>query len=627
MKRRPQRLGCSSWRLSRRAIVSSAFLLAVFAPAGAASAAPREWSALATQMAQPWSALQNADGTFRDYVYGGNVSFCLQRSCAPGFGNARYGESVLGFALLQRGIDTRDGHLIDTGLKALNFVADHPELQRTLPTVFEGLAMSSAYNLARARIAKRPLFAQHRTRWIQWLRRVEPAVLGGPVRYYNHTLVEAVEVLELLRTGLRSRVRGAILSRRGRVRMRRLAVDLINRRIPRLTEKTGRVSRGERGMILSDARDYPLAYHGFSLGFYARALQLLGKRASKEARQLLRRLAHGSWLLTGPDGDLGYVGRSAEDSWSLSATAFGARLAARLRGTNAAHRARDNALADRAIERMRTAYGVGPGGPWIVPALAKDAKLGLLGIDAYSGAAAFGGLALIQLNWAIEVSGTRLRPGKLAADYQGTSQVLRRGSTLTLVRSAGRWFALRQAPSTRYVSDLRYDFGLVALKQGSGGQWRDVLPLRPISSGPPSSAGPLLLLPNNGIAVPYGTDTKVGRGGVVTVTGGFRLPAGAYIRRGVNFRFEPTPCGVRMTFPVAAGDVVEYSAFMRGTIADVHATDTTVADGSQVVTFSQQAQFSFEEGYVSAVDPRLVRARAVLRPGIAGLATVTICGR
>jgi len=607
--------------------VAVAFLLALFAPAASANPPPREWSALATKMANSWTALQNTDGTFRDYVYGGKVSFCLQRSCAPGFGNARYGESVLGYALLERGVDTHDGRLMDTGLKALNFVADHPEFQRTLPTVFENLAMASAYNLARARIARRPLFAQHRTRWVQWLRRVKPAVLGGSVRYYNHTLVEAVEVMELLRTGVRSRVAGAILSRRGRARMTRLAVGLINRGIPRLVAKTGRFSRGGRGMILSDARDYPLAYHGFSIGFYARALQLLGKRASKDARRLLGRLVHASWLLTAPDGDLAYIGRSSEDVWSLSATAFGARLAARQRGTAPTRRGRDNALADRAIARIRTAYGVGPTGSWIVPALARDPQLGLLGLDAYSGAAAFAGLAMMQLNWAIEISQIPLRPAKLAADYQGTSQVLRRGSTLTLVRSGDRWFAVRQAPSTRYVSDLRYDFGLVALKQGSGRTWRDVLPIRPISTGAPSSAGPVLLLANNGIAVPYGTDTKVARGAIVTVTGGFRLPAGAWIRRGISFRFEPAGCGVRTTFPVVAGDVVEYSSFMRGATADVQVTDTSVADATQLVTFSQPAQITLEEGYASAVDPKLVRARAVFRPAAPGQITVTVCAK
>ena len=44
-------------------------------------------------MAEPWPDLQNADGTFPDYVEGG----------APGFG-ARYGESMLGYGLLRTGV-------------------------------------------------------------------------------------------------------------------------------------------------------------------------------------------------------------------------------------------------------------------------------------------------------------------------------------------------------------------------------------------------------------------------------------------------------------------------------------------------------------------------------------------
>jgi hypothetical protein len=604
---------------------------ALVAVPAAQAAAPARWTGLADDIAASWAGQQNPNGTFRDHIYGGDVSFCLSRQCKPGLGNARYAESVLGYALIQTGLRERDSRLLDAGLRSISYIVRRRDLQRRLPTTFESMAVASAYNLVRRRAPRRPLFRQNRGRWESWMRNVRPQWIGSDRGYFNHHLVEAISNLELFRTGLRSRVRGTVLHRKERRRLRRLTVELLNRVIPAEAAPTARSSRGVRGQILSDVPDYPLAYHGFSFGLYTRAIDLLGRRAAPRTQTLLRKLGDASWLLTAPDGDVAYFGRSQEEVWALSATAYGAEAAADLRGGSAAERARFRAVADRTVARIESAHGIGPQGLWIVPALAIDPVAGVAGIDSYAGAAAFGGLALMELEWAIGAARGPREPGRLASDDNGAASILRDENSTVLVRSGDLWYAVRQASSLfRHEIDLRYDFGLVALKQRTGSGWRDVQPLRPATSDGPTSAGPLMLVrTGSGIGIPFGRRISVGTDRAVTVTGGYRAPRPSlrWLRRGVSFRFEPIACGMRMTFPARAGDSLEYSAFMRGTAADVTVAERSVADAGHVVSFDQPAQVTVEEGYASGADPRLVRARIRFAPQADSTVGITICSR
>src|SRR5687767_12672541 len=94
--------------LPGRALLCLALVLAALAAVPAAqAAAPARWTGLAGEIATSWTAEQNPNGTFRDHIYGGDVSFCLRRTCKPGLGNARYAESVLGYALIQTGLRER----------------------------------------------------------------------------------------------------------------------------------------------------------------------------------------------------------------------------------------------------------------------------------------------------------------------------------------------------------------------------------------------------------------------------------------------------------------------------------------------------------------------------------------
>jgi hypothetical protein len=613
----------------RRLLVIASLAIAVAAsPAAAAAAVPASWAALGDQLAEPWPGLQNPEGTYQDYVYGGGVAFCLTRNCAPGLGNARYGEAVLGYALIQAGLRSGDEQVLRTGLRSINYIVRRLDLQDRLPTSFEAMSIGGAYNLARRRLADHPLFRRGRRHWERWLGRYRPVVLGSDRRHDNHTLVESVGILELARTGVRARRSGAVLARGNLRRYVRMARRALNETAPRWAARVTRRERGGVAATLSDWPAYPLAYHGFGFGIYARGVRLMGRHASGRARRLVRGAAHASWLLTAPDGDSGYTGRSMEEVWALTGTVHGLAVAATLPGTGAALDARYRAIADRVLERLRDAHGVGPQGVWLIPALREDPQAGMAAVDYYAGAAAFGGLAHMMLEWALAEGAPEGEDGQLAFDRDGSALLLRGDVTLGLVRSDEVWFAVKQATSyNRHVGDLRYDFGLVAAKARGGGGWEDVIPLRPKTSGPPVSAGPLLLETPEGTGIPYGRRMSLGGERTVRVRGGFRERSGRILRGGTRFRFERADCGVRMSLLVAAGDALEYSAFMRGRAADVGVRERSVSDGRHEVTASEPVRVSLEDGYASASDPRVVRARMPIARGERRVVSFTFCPR
>jgi hypothetical protein len=403
----------------------------------------------------------------------------------------------------------------------------------------------------------------------------------------------------------------------------------VNEEVHLIARPTLLRSGGAVAALLSDRPEYPLAYQGLSMAFYARALELMGSRATERSYELLRRLAHASWLLTAPDGDLAYAGRSQEESWALSMTAYGAEVAARLPRVGAGTAARWRALADRAVARLRTAHPVGPQGMWIIPALARDPQRGLAGLDPYAGAAIFSGLTLIYLEAARdEAERARRSTGSIASDAAGPRRLGRADDTFITLRRGGVWFAIRQSRDLqRRLDDLRNDFGLVALKRRVNGRWRDVIPVRPRVESEDrraaDSAGPRL---RGG--VPTG-ERITADSDSVTVTGGWRLPDRTIIRRGTRFRFETTACGVRQRVPVAAGDAIEYDVLAVRDPEGISVAGARIADGQQVVTFSEApTEVRMLPGYASGSHPVITRVRATFAAaGGARTLDITTCDR
>jgi hypothetical protein len=609
--------------------------LALLAAAPASAKAPPTWGPLAERIAAPWPGLQNADGTYQDYVYGGDISVCLVRQCKPGLGNARYAEAVLGYALLRTGVRTGDGALIDTALRSLTWVAEHPEYRDTLQTNFETWALASAYNLARKAVPRRPLFRDNRAAWERWLKTVEPLLLRpGARRYFNHHLVEAVATFELKRTRLRSKVKGAVLHPGTYNKTERRAVRIVEDEVYAVARPTLRSEAGEVAAMVSDRPEYPLAYQGLSMAYYARALELMGRRLSNRARELLERMAHASWLFTAPDGDLAYAGRSQEEAWALSMTAYGAEVAARLPGVGAGRAARWHALADRALERLRTEHAIGPEGMWIVPALERDPQRGLAGLDPYAGAAIFSGLTLAFLELARDEAAAHKRAsGRVASDAEGVRMVGQGDDSFATIRTGSLWFAVRQSRDMqRRLDDLRSDFGLIALKRRVDGRWRDVIPVRPRVESPDrraaDSIGPLLLRPEGEsvFGVPVGTRLSAS-GDTARVVTGWRMPDGSVVRGGTALRWDATECGVRLRLPVAAGDSVQYDVLAVRDPEEVTVDGARIRDGTQEVTFSEvPSAVRMLPGYSSGSHPVITRVRVTFPAAPAARAVeITTC--
>ena len=559
---------------------------------------------LCRAMAAPWPGLQFANGTYPDY---------LHHDEAPA--STRYGEAMLGYGLLMTGVRENDDALIDAGLRGVNWFVAQTALQRDHPSVFANAAVASAYNFARAHVTGRPLFDNARDDWETWLRHAKLLWLPDTGHYANKYLVEVVAVLELLNTGLDSDVPGAVLAHDATAKQ--LAEDLINHKAPAMADAGAFAVGDKRAYFLSDPEGgNPLAYQGLSFGLYGRAVQLLGDRASDAAKTTLRLVAQGSWGLMGPDGDVAYHGRSQEQAWTLGLTANGAEASIAFADASAASY---HPMAQRALVRLRDAYGVGPKGLYLTPSLREDMRDRLHGVDTYAGVVGYSGLTLVACNWATDLRDDEAAPtadgGDSAYDYE--LNPFKTG--FAVVRRGDLWFAVRAAAKTA-ADDLRYDFGLVALKtSAAGGAWVDVVRPRPHTRTGPDSAGPVLRR-SAGIGLPEGERLDIAADGTVTVTGGFRTVAGEWLRRGVRFRFQPHEGGVRVIFPTEQGDRIKYSVFFDAD-GDEHPTvgNRSVSDGNQRVTFAPDAEVAFDAaGYASGRDAALVRANLFFKASDGG---------
>ena len=577
--------------------------LVTIGTAQAQAATPPAWDALSQEIAEPWPGLIGPRGRFPDYV---------QATDPP------YAPPMLGYALLQSGLRNGRPDQVETGLSVLNYAVRDIKPQGS-DGVFHHFAIASAYNLARDQLADHPLFMRHRRAWERWLQRVDLKWLPATRHYANKYVVEAVAVLELRRTGLRSNVKGSALAQGAHAE--HLARRLVNVHAPRAAAAAATEFSGGSAFILSDPSNNALAYHALTLGFFARAVDLLGPTASPAAREALQGVARASWGMQGPDGDLSYVGRSQGLAWTLSLSAYGSEVAA---AGNGGWGPRFRAVSDLALRRLATRYGNGPHGLWVTPSRDGAAAGADRSLDRYANGPNYAGLALIGLNWAIEHAATHDREvGQIAADAQGSRRLASGRTAFTVVRSGDNWFAVKTSRSFS-ARDLRYDIGLVALKRpGPDGAWVDVVRPRPHTASGFDSAGPVLLSTPQGAGLPDAERADVDAGGTVTLRGGYRARDGRWLRRGVSFRYGPVDCGVQIVLPRRPQDRLSYSVWFTTTPA--REGDRLVGDHA-VVSAAPRYSVRLRASGGSAVDSRLVRADLIFPRG-RGPVRITICGR
>lgn len=607
---------------------SAVLLVALAASLGSASAAGaaegdfRVLSAMADRASEAWLERQTVDGTFVDP---------LTEDAVPDYGSA-----LIGYGLLRAGRRRGDDRLVSAGTRAMESMLGVAPTDRG---VFSVWAMGEAYDFASRRLGGHPSMRAARPAFESYLRAAGEPYLSSnlvacrrqPECFHNHELVETLSDLRLLRTGLRTTRLGAKLADRPRL------ARVVRRGLGNAAAAVGTRSRTswpgpKRGLgLLSDSGNFALAYHPLATALLARAVSILGDRSPERLRRALRRAADSLAALTAPDGDVSYLGRSQQDSWSVAAALYvGVAMAAR--SGSGSRRARYAALAERALARLRRVYGADRGDISVLPRR-RSLSAGSAGLESYASTVNFAGLTIYVLNLAADEArhSPPLEPGPLPADTQGWFLDPAQAD-LALVREGPLWFAVhgrtyelfpRFYGSHRLLVrdpgpdplDLRYDFGLLALKWRDGqGAWHDLLRPRPLQGARSAteSAGPVMVRPGRRF-LPFGRRIEVQPGGVVVVNGGFRAPGGRPLPRRVRFRFSPLGDGVRLDFPARRGDSLRLKTYLPS--ATARTREGRAFDAVSVASASPAPlDVNRETGYASCCDAEMVATTMVLKP-------------
>ena len=562
-------------------------------------------------MARPWPSAQRRSGTYIDYT-----------DDSPTVPDTRYGDAMMGYALVRAGRRLDDPKLIRSGLRAVAYGARHWAGGRKTITqsVFENWAVPATYNLARRTLADNRFFARQRPFWEDWLRVSRAERSGITFAFGNHWLVDGAGVWETLRTGLSSPRADAVLGG-GRSAALAGVLSLVNTRVPDLAPEGG------SPFVLDDPPDNPLAYAGLSLGLYAHLVQALGDRATPRARDLLRRAVYGLWYATAPDGDSDYFGRSHEMVFGPAATAYGALVAANLKDTEPGDAARFRGLAERSFVRLLYGYPIGRRGQYYVPGLARSVRGTMPWLDDYAGAPSMDGIALAMVDMALGEMKRHAERSQIAAD-RSLAGVLGSGSgSFAVVRHGRVWFALRlrSAGQSRHAGDLRYDAGLaIAKRRRDDETWADVVPARPKTRSPAfDSAGPDIVSGTAVVGIPVGDAARTSSGRV-RVTGSIRDRHGEPLAP-YRASYVTKSCGVELRFAAGPGHVYEYSAFFRGAHLPARRGGELRGGGLRVTATPAPASVSLQRGYGSAADPHLVRARMRFRVSRPSTVQVRMC--
>jgi hypothetical protein len=292
--------------------------------------------------------------------------------------------------------------------------------------------------------------------------------------------------------------------------------------------------------------------------------------------------ARASAALEAPDGSVAFWGRSQEQSWTLSATAYAARVAAGYADPDTA--AALNGLAQRSLEALAR-YGLGPLGLAIVPVLSEDPAAGRRALDPWAGAPQYTGLTLVFLEWAARLPASGAEADPATADADRAARLGRGSGRFVVVREGPVWYAVKQLPTV--TGDARYEAGLVAAKRLTAAGWSEVAPSRPRTVGNRSvrSVGPVLLT-NGERGIPVATRPRFGADGSVEMSVSFRSASGRWLRRGAPLIWRPSGCGLSLELATKPGDRYEYAAFFVGSArppVDV-ARDTDPPGSDLVVT-------------------------------------------
>ena len=603
-------------RSLRISLLATLLLLALTPAASAANLEERR--ALSDTILAPWPAMQDGEGSFYDNVTG-------KRGRAGG-----YAEAMMGYAFLQRGLASGNQEQISAGLRAIAFVAGHPEfLLNGNQGVFENMAMASAYNLANTYLQGDARMERIRPGWEAWLRGITPVYLNGSERFANKYVVEAIAWLELQRSGLSSGVENAVLAR----------PEIIQPYIAGMMRGLSKVSSGNSFYdgsghaysMFSDPPKHHLVYHALTAGMLSRLISLQGgalaPRASKEA---LSRMVKASTLLVSPDGSVGYHGRSQEEGWGLSSTAYAAEAAISLHPSRPDLTGPERALSELVLTRLQNNYIGGPDGLYLIPAMRTDYQDGKQGLDGYASAGGYVSLALVHLHWALDQyqQNGEIAPTKLGFQHSRGWKFSSGSSQFATLRKGNVWIAVKRAFSgdEKEAGDLRYDFGLMAFKLRKQGEWANAIPIRPFGQrySRRDSLGPLLVVGKR-LAYPRGTTLTI-RGKSIIIGGVYETAGGKVIRSRVSWSYTIAGEQVRLRINTRPGDKYVFGNLRAGSYRPLVTVGGSFSRGGQSV---QAASASDVSAGTSGEQIRVRREQIVLRSGKNGSTsgTVTISPR
>ena len=187
------------------AFVAAAVLAAAltFAAPSAHALTPKRVRDAADRIAIAWLGQQQKNGSFLDPV---------AKMPTGGYGNV-----MLGYSLMRAGERRHDESLVRKGVAAVTSGLYEPARFRG---VFDELSIAASYNYATSHLARDPTFMRARAKWATYLRGVgQPHTQGvlqacmiNPKCFHNHEAAEDLADLELLKTGLASKVPTAKLA-------------------------------------------------------------------------------------------------------------------------------------------------------------------------------------------------------------------------------------------------------------------------------------------------------------------------------------------------------------------------------------------------------------------------------
>jgi hypothetical protein len=502
----------------------------------------------------PWLASQTRSGNFKRPS--GNPL------------NDGYSNTGIAYAMLLESVRSGDEKYFNSAMRAIGWTL---RTRRPMQGVFYQMFTAAAYNVARQNFSRRAAFRRISRSWAGALRglRYQRGVFGSHYRY-NKNLVEALEVIELYNSRLKTNARGAIL--RDRRDALRRAVRLMNVWIARrANDYTVAVGAAEGWPLateitqMSDPPDNPPAYNALTAALFMRAYDRLPRRyRTARMRQTAERMIGGVIARTAPDGDIAFDGRSQEQAWALSSAAFAAWNAAGFE--QGVMREIQLAFARRVVGRLERVHVTANSsfGFVLTPAAGCCDRQDMPpGQDHYYDVGDYSGLTALTMGWALE-----RRP----KDWQSGTTPLPTDSPSNLIYRMGRgrffqhrgsgiyWFLRMQSD----YYDARADMGVAVMKvRSADGSWRDVVPPRPYTGGHhrPADPGSPCLVYRRGCAF------LELHGGVPDGVGGYQFEAvwrtaRRTIVRRAKATVVPLARGLRISWAALPGDRFEVDNFL-----------------------------------------------------------------